>query len=159
MIFPRLRRGEGEGEVWSSERLKRNLTEIIMYLLINTSEKDEIDIALFDDKTIEHKFYSGRNRELLSCIQNVFKIKNSKLKIKNLSGIMVVVGAGSFTSTRVACVVANTFGYVLQIPLLAISKEQAKDPQKLISKLLKQPKGQYISATYSGEANVGKVGL
>ena len=120
-----------------------------MYLLINTSEKDEIDIALFDDKTIEHKFYSGRNRELLSCIQNVFKIKN-------LSGIMVVVGAGSFTSTRVACVVANTFGYVLQIPLLAISKEQAKDPQKLIAKLLKQPKGVYISATYSGEANVGK---
>ena len=123
-----------------------------MYLLIDTSERDKIDLALFDDKTIEHKSYSGQNRELLTCIHDL-------LKDDRPCGVMVVVGAGSFTSTRVACVVANTFGYVLQIPLLAISKEQAKDPQKLISVLLTQPKGQYISATYSGEANIGKRGL
>jgi tRNA A37 threonylcarbamoyladenosine modification protein TsaB len=35
---------------------------------------------------------------------------------------MVVVGAGNFTNTRIACVVANTFAYDLQIPLLAIQK-------------------------------------
>lgn len=119
-----------------------------MYLFIDTSEKEIINLALFDDKTIEHRTYSGRNRELLTCIRDL-------LIDKRPDGITVVVGAGSFTSTRVACVVANTFGYVLQIPILAISKEQAKDPQKLISKLLKQLKGQYISAMYSGEANVG----
>ncbi len=119
-----------------------------MFLLINTSEKDKIDLAVFDDKTIEHKSYPGQNRELLTCVHDL-------LRDKRPDGIMAVVGAGSFTSTRVACVVANTFGYVLQIPLLAISKEQAQNPQKLISKLLEQPKGQYISATYSGEANIG----
>ena len=123
-----------------------------MFLLINTSEKDKINLALFDDKTVEHRIYSGRNRELLACIHDL-------LKDERPHGIMVVVGAGSFTSTRVACVVANTFGYVLKVPPLAISKEQAKDPQKLISELLKQPRGQYISATYSGEANIGKRGL
>jgi tRNA A37 threonylcarbamoyladenosine modification protein TsaB len=69
---------------------------------------------------------------------------------------MVVVGAGSFTSTRVACVVANTFAFVLQIPLLAISLKQAQNPQKLIPKLLKQKKGNYLSATYSGEPNIGR---
>ncbi len=73
-----------------------------------------------------------------------------------LAGIMVVVGAGSFTSTRLACVVANTFAYVLQIPLLAIKKDEINKIQKLIPKLLKQKKGHYISATYSGEANIGK---
>ncbi len=119
-----------------------------MYLLIDTSEKDVINLAIFDESFIEQKKYSGRNRELLACVQDL-------LKDKRPCGIMVVVGAGSFTSTRVACVVANTFGYVLQIPLLAISKEQAKDPQKLISKLFKQPNGVYVSATYSGEANIG----
>lgn len=118
-----------------------------MFLLIDTSEKDKINLALFDDKMIEHRTYSGRNRELLTCIHDL-------LKDKKPNGIMVVVGAGSFTSTRVACVVANTFGYVLQIPLLAISKEQTKDPQKLIPELLKQQRGVYISATYSGEANI-----
>ena len=123
-----------------------------MYLLIDTSEKNKIDLALFDDKVIEHKSYSGVNRELLGCIAPLL----GKEGPGEVDGVMVVVGAGSFTSTRVACVVANTFGYVLQTPLLAISAEQAQDPQKLISKLLKQPKGQYISASYSGEANIGK---
>ena len=127
-----------------------------MYLLFDLSQKDTIHLILFDKKTIEHKFYSGRNRELLGCIHNLSKIKNLKFKIKNLAGIMVVVGSGGFTSTRVACVVANTFAYVLRIPLLAVTTTQASDPQKLIPKLLKQPKGQYISATYSGEANIGR---
>jgi len=137
-----------------------------MYLLIDTSEKDEINLAIFDENFIEHKSYPGQNRELLVCIHDVFEVQKSikskvhkVIKIEDLAGILVVVGAGSFTSTRVACVVANTFGYVLQIPLLAISADQAKDLQKLISTLLEQPKGQYISATYSGEANIGKGGL
>jgi len=119
-----------------------------MFLLFDLSVKDSIHLALFETETIEHKIYSDRNRELLSCV-------NDLLKEKRPSGIMVVVGSGSFTSTRIACVVANTFGYVLQIPLLAITKAEASDPQKLIKKLLKQPRGQYISATYSGEANIG----
>ena len=129
-----------------------------MFLLINTSEKDKINLALFDDKTVEHRIYSGRNRELLACIHDLFNNfppKKGGQGGVGVGGIMVVVGSGSFTSTRVACVVANTFGYVLKIPLLAISKEQAQYPQKLISELLKQPRGQYISATYSGEANIG----
>lgn len=120
-----------------------------MYLLINTSEKDVISLSVFDANFIEHKKYSGQNRELLNCINDV-------LKDKKPAGIMVVVGVGGFTSTRIATVVANTFGYVLQIPLLAVSLDEAEDPQKLIFRLLKQPTGQYISAIYSGEANIGK---
>lgn len=133
-----------------------------MFLLIDTSERDTIHLALFNDKLIEHKTYSVQNRELLSCIDNLFKhphltspFKRGRNK-EGVEGIMVVVGAGGFTSTRVACVVANTFAYVLQIPLLAIKQNEVEKVQKLILKLLKQPQGHYISATYSGEPNIGK---
>ena len=68
-----------------------------------------------------------------------------------------MVGVGSFTSTRIACVVANTFAYAMQIPLLAIKENEIENVQKLIPKLLKQPKGQYISATYSGEPNISQL--
>jgi len=44
----------------------------------------------------------------------------------------------------------------LQIPLLAIGTDDIVKVQDLIPSLLKQPKGQYISATYSGEPNIGK---
>jgi tRNA A37 threonylcarbamoyladenosine modification protein TsaB len=69
---------------------------------------------------------------------------------------MVVVGAGGFTSTRIATVVANAFGLALQIPLLAIKKTEVENVQKLIPKLLKQKSGHYISASYSGEPNITK---
>ncbi len=135
-----------------------------MYLLINLSVKDTIHLALFDEQSIEHKKYSGMNRELLSCIDNFCgEVAKTPLSFTrrgaggevNVEGIMIVVGAGSFTSTRIACVVANTFAYVLQIPLLAIGEDKIESVQNLIPKLLQQPKGQYISATYSGEANIG----
>ena len=153
-----------------------------MYLLFDLSIKDTIHLAVFDKKSIEHKNYSGRNRELLSCVDDFLMVNHLPcvpLLVKeggskplpltrggapirigaerwSIGGIMVVTGAGGFTSTRVACVVANTFAYVLQIPLLAITLAEASDPQKLIPKLLKQKPGNYISATYSGDANIGR---
>lgn len=126
-----------------------------MYLLIDMSLQDQIHLALFDTETRIDKIFEGKNRELLFCIDKL--VESEKYKVESLKGIAVVVGAGSFTSTRIACVVANAFGYILQIPLLAVSVEQVNKVQELIPKLLKQPRGQYISATYSGEPNIGKI--
>ncbi|KKQ27699.1 MAG: Peptidase M22 glycoprotease [Candidatus Magasanikbacteria bacterium GW2011_GWC2_37_14] len=142
-----------------------------MYLLIDMSEQDKIHLAVFDKIQIEHKYYTGRNRKLLVCIDKLLKSSPlgkggaARLPARQgglLSGIMVAVGTGSFTSTRVACVVANTFAYTLQIPLLAIKKEEIVKVQKLIKKFEACPakpggrrRGQYLSATYSGEPNLG----
>jgi len=125
-----------------------------MYLLFDLSVRDTTHLALFNKESIEHKKYSGMNRELLSSVDDFLNLQN--VKKEEIGGIMVVVGAGSFTSTRIGCVVANTFAYVLQIPLLAIGEDKIDNIQGLISELLKQPKGQYISATYSGEPNIGR---
>src|SRR3989339_540250 len=108
------------------------------FLLIDMSEKDQIHLALFDEKKIVEKNYEGQNRELLLCIDNLLTENN--FEKENIKGIMVVVGTGSFTSTRIACVVANTFAFVLQIPLLAIKVEEIVDVQSLIPKLLEQEK-------------------
>jgi len=124
------------------------------YLLIDMSEKSDIHLVLFDEEKKVEKNFEGQNRELLLCIDNFF-IENNVVK-ENIKGIMVVVGVGTFTSTRIACVVANSFAFVLQIPLLAIGTDDIVKVQDLIPSLLKQPKGQYISATYSGEPNIGK---
>ena len=125
-----------------------------MYLLIDMSELDQIHLALFDSDKRTDKIFEGRNRELLFSLDQFLGEQGSGKE--HIEGIMVVVGAGSFTSTRIACVVANTFAYVQHISLLAIGVEQIDTVQDLIPKLLNQPKGQYISATYSGEPNIGK---
>ncbi|PIZ95044.1 MAG: hypothetical protein COX81_01965 [Candidatus Magasanikbacteria bacterium CG_4_10_14_0_2_um_filter_37_12] len=119
------------------------------------SEKDQIHLALFDEEKMVDKIYEGRNKELLFLIEDF--LVSMGLNKESVHGIIVVVGAGSFTSTRIACVVANTFAYVKQIPLLAISVGDVDMVQELIPKLLEQPKGQYISAEYSGEPNIGVI--
>lgn len=125
-----------------------------MFIILDSSQKDAVVLTLFDADTIIKKEYSGKNRELLTFLDSF--LCECNVNTKDVQGIAVVVGEGSFTSTRIAVTVANTFGYALGIPLLAISKTEADDPQTLVSKIKKQPIGQYISATYSGEPNIGK---
>lgn len=125
-----------------------------MYLLIDMSQFDHIHLALFDADTRVDETYEGRNRELLFSIDTLLE-REGKTK-DDIKGIMVVVGSGSFTSTRIAVVVANTFAYARQIPLLAIAEDKIGSAQDLIPELMKQTPGHYISATYSGEPNIGK---
>ncbi len=127
-----------------------------MYLLIDLSEKDLIHLVWFGEEARVDKNYEGMNKDLLLSIDTFFcDLGVSK---SGVHGIIVVVGTGGFTSTRLAVTVANTFGYVMQIPLLTINVDQVSIAQSLIPELLKQPAGQYISATYSGEPNIGVSG-
>lgn len=123
-----------------------------MYLLIDLSLKNIVHLALFDQKNIIERVYHGRNKNLLTCIGSL--LKKQKISRQSIKGIMAVVGTGGFTSTRIATVVANTFAYTLRIPVLAVEVSQLKKIQELIPELLKQPIGQYISATYSGLPNI-----
>ena len=41
-----------------------------MYLLFDLSSRDIVHLALFDSGSIEHKKYSGMNRELLSSVDD-----------------------------------------------------------------------------------------
>ncbi|PIR03358.1 MAG: hypothetical protein COV60_00725 [Candidatus Magasanikbacteria bacterium CG11_big_fil_rev_8_21_14_0_20_43_7] len=122
------------------------------FLLINTSAFDVISLSLFDETTRDDMRIVAHNRELLQSIDTFFTehgIANTEI-----GGVMVVVGEGTFTSTRLAVTVANTFAYVQKIPLLPISKEQTNDPQALLPLLLEQPVGRYISATYSAPPSI-----
>jgi len=123
-----------------------------MYLLIDLSVKDDIHLSLFDKEKTSDQHYEGQNRELVFCVDELLKKNN--LKKEKIKGIMTVVGAGGFTSTRIAVVVTNTLAHTLQIPTLAITKDDTQKIQELIPVLTKQDKSQYISASYSGEPNI-----
>ncbi len=125
-----------------------------MYLLINTSEKDSISLTIFKGAFVEQKNYPAHNRELLVSITNFLEVSN--LGVHDVEGIAVVVGFGSFTSTRIGTTVANTWAYSQKIPVIAVNLEEAGDLTVLEQKLLKTQPEILISATYSGEPNIGK---
>ncbi|KKW43008.1 MAG: hypothetical protein UY92_C0001G0022 [Candidatus Magasanikbacteria bacterium GW2011_GWA2_56_11] len=126
-----------------------------MFLLINTAEKGQVELALFDAERLEQKKYPAENRDVLTSVDDFLSsLGTSK---DNIQGVMVVVGAGGFTSTRIATTIANGFAYARAIPVMGISIDQVPEAQKLIPALLFRPRGQYVSATYSGEPNIGKI--
>ena len=123
-----------------------------MYLLIDSSKKDKISFCFFDNNQVEWKQKQGKSKDFLRILDSFLSEKG--LSKYDIQGIAVVTGKGRFTSTRITTVIANIFGYTQDLPLISISKRQAKDPKQLISKLSSQSRGQYISAKYSGKPNI-----
>ena len=50
--------------------------------------------------------------------------------------------------------IANTLGFVLHIPLLAVTAIDAAEPPRFAARFNDQPSGNYIVATYSAEPNI-----
>lgn len=127
-----------------------------MFLLFDVSEKDVIHLALFGEKERVDSTVAGRNRDLLGAVDNF--LRERQLNSGDVYGIAVVVGAGGFSSSRIAAVVANGFAYVKNIPVVAVSKDRAGDTPFLVSLLSSSSAGRYVSAAYSGEPNIGRSG-
>ena len=125
-----------------------------MYLLIDMSLLDTIVLVLFSNdkqKTIKKE---GRNRELLKTIDDF--LLQEKMNKEDIRGIAIVAGIGSFTSVRIATVIANVFAYLKNIPVITIDDNEKKNIVHIIEKIEKKKNGVYISVKYSGEPNIGK---
>lgn len=89
-----------------------------MILGIKT-DQPEATICLFNDKNIEA--YSWQAHRQLSDtvhlkIQDLLNKYN--IEYKNLTGVVVFIGPGSFTGLRMGITVANTLAYSLNIPIV-----------------------------------------
>ncbi|MBD3311596.1 MAG: hypothetical protein GF349_03825 [Candidatus Magasanikbacteria bacterium] len=125
-----------------------------MYLLIDLSKNNKIKLKLFDIKgKITSEDYNAKNRDLLVSLDTFF-IQNL-VKVKQIKGIAVVVGEGSFTSTRIATTVANVFCYVHGIKVIGVNVEIVDNYPELISIFDNTEKSNYVSASYSGKPNIG----
>ena len=124
-----------------------------MYLLINTSQRDSVDLTFFDEGNSFDKHVDAKNRDLLLVIDEFLNEK--KLNKEDVQGIAVVVGEGGFTSTRISVTVANTFAYANKIPVVTVDLKEAEELEVLIEKIKNQDPGTSVSATYSGEPNIG----
>ncbi|HLC70139.1 MAG TPA: hypothetical protein VJH75_03815 [Patescibacteria group bacterium] len=122
-----------------------------MYLGIDNSVDGK---AIFykwqnDQFTVEEKIIN-ESGDLLFALQSVLHKEN--LNLGDLQGLAVLVGAGKFTGTRVAVTVANTLAYALNIPVVGVGELK----ENTLERIKQQTSGIYVSATYSGEPNIGK---
>jgi len=69
-----------------------------------------------------------------------------------LQGIGVVQGAGSFTSSRVVAVIANTLAFALGVPVIALPGLPTQPPAVLFAQATASD---YVLPTYSAPASIG----
>jgi len=85
-----------------------------MNLYIDTSDSEKLVIGLGGQKW-ETEARKNKSQILLSLIDE--KLKELKKNPKDLTEIEVNLGPGSFTGLRVGISVANTMGWILNIPV------------------------------------------
>lgn len=89
-----------------------------MILHINTSDRKKIEVALKEEgKIIASKFAENDfgSQVLLNLITQI--LKENQLEFKDLKGVEVEKGPGSYTGLKVGASVANALGFALKIPV------------------------------------------
>ncbi len=104
-----------------------------MYLFIYTTHPDTSWIALRDTREgrpIKRKIRKGKSGrgDTLKTIDQL--LAALKLSPGTIRGIAVCTGPGHFTSLRTSVVIANTFGWTMDIPVVGL---EAADEKEFIS--------------------------
>ena len=93
-----------------------------LFLYINTTEREDFEIALLSDqKAIKRKTVKSVRRhseKLLLSVNNLLIAGGHELK--DINGIVVAKGQGSFTSLRIGIAMANALSYALGAPVVGI---------------------------------------
>ncbi len=133
-----------------------------MILYINTTERDFIKFALIDNKSIglnnpilSIKNVGNKQSENMIFLLNKF-LKSKRIKLNNISKIVVNRGPGSFTSVRVGVVLANTLSYSLKIPVIGVDSFTPEKKEDYLELLKQSSKEEFIKPFYYKEANITK---
>lgn len=126
-----------------------------MILLLNTSTPTcYLYFAEASEITYEKTWESGRGlaKGLLLFIQQ--ELEKQDLTWKDLSGLVVFKGPGSFTGLRIGITVMNSLAYANRLPIVGITGEQWQ--QEGLRRLAAGENDTIVMPEYGGEANITK---
>jgi tRNA threonylcarbamoyladenosine biosynthesis protein TsaB len=124
-----------------------------MYLLINTSTAIcEITLQKNGVIVVSEKWEAGRSlaRDLLSHLENILSSVGSTFK--DIEGIGVFEGPGSFTGLRIGMTVMNTIADAQKIQIVGARGDNWQDDA--IRKLVNGDNQRIVLPFYGSEANI-----
>ena len=121
-----------------------------MYVCLDNSLDTKIVLDYSLGEEWQERVWEREGQSLLGCLA---KLQAEVKPPKGITGLIVLVGQGRFTATRVATTVGNTLAYAWQVPIVAINNKA--ELAEVAKRLKQQSVGQYVLPTYSGEARIG----
>ncbi len=133
-----------------------------MILIIDTSGDRSFTVGFVIEKSgaiKDKQVVRGTYHHAELLLPTITKLlKKNLIAVNDLSGIIVSVGPGGFTSLRIGVVTANALGFALDIPIAGLQKDDYSTVQQFVkegSKKLKSLKpGIPVSPHYGREPNI-----
>lgn len=130
-----------------------------MYQLLLDSSNIFLSVGLSKDgKVVDKICYEAWQRQSEMMITEVDNIlKRNNVDKKQLDGVVVGMGPGSYTGVRIGVTIAKTIAYALKIKLYAKSSlSLVKSPEKPTICLFNARSGRSYFAVYDGEKAIVK---
>ena len=123
-----------------------------MWLFIETTQPDRFTVGLLGGTAPKLREVQARSHAVNT---EVFRQLTPSVR-KQLDGICVVSGPGSFTSTRTGVIIANLLSRQYTRPLVGVSFDEAQDLEALTARLVSgiQKTVSYVAPVYSSEPNI-----
>jgi tRNA threonylcarbamoyladenosine biosynthesis protein TsaB len=92
-----------------------------MIILTLRTDKPEAEIGLYRDQTqISYEVWEAHRRLAETLHTRIGRLlRQQQLDFKDVEGIVVYQGPGSFTGLRIGIAVANALAYSLDVPIIA----------------------------------------
>jgi len=127
-----------------------------MNILTIRSDHTEAELAIYSDHNLLSKIVWQAHRTLADTIHTKIDelLKDNKLDLKNLNGIVCFKGPGSFTGLRIGLTVANGLAQGLSVPVVGAEGQdwQADGVGKLIDGVDEH----VVLPVYGGEVKITK---
>ena len=96
-----------------------------MIILTLRTDKPEAEIALYDSEKVIAQETWQAHRKLAETIHTKIEelLQDQQKDWKDLGGIVVYEGPGSFTGLRIGISTANAIAYSLKIPIVALGSD------------------------------------
>lgn len=127
----------------------------MIYLSIRT-DKPESEIGLFRDGTPLSYYHWEANRRLAETIHKTMEqqLEKQELGYKDIDGLIIYKGPGSFTGLRIGVSVANALASSLNIPIVGCSGSEWTEVG--ISRLNNSENDKQVVPEYGSLPNVTK---
>lgn len=105
-----------------------------MILTIDTINREKVVIGLYENDTLKCFDFetADQSADILPTIEGILKKNN--ISLKDIKGILVNQGPGSFTGVRVGVTVANALAWSLDIPVLGYMDGKIDQALKKVKK-------------------------
>jgi len=97
-----------------------------MYLFIDTSDVEELVVALVNDRCdfLAEKRVGAKYKHSEKLLSEIRKLGNWEIRKIKLEGIIVVKGPGSFTALRIGVATANALAFGMGVRVVGVKRKK-----------------------------------